>query len=219
MKLFRVSFAFTLSVVTVLATTSVLRGAEPLAPARLASGGSAFTKTDRQAFVSWTLAQPEVRARTKGHRTRVLRVWTDVATSDTGLHRRATVLIRDYDAGFSLEVSAELPKGPVQVRPVAGVPPSEQEIAEGMAIIRLDPLLAALVENSRLRLIGGFHNRSSHQDDPCAVDVCLEFAFMKPNYEGPARYIIVNLSRRVVANRNFRGAKPGEAPPRMTAIQ
>jgi hypothetical protein len=44
--------------------------------------------------------------------------------------------------------------------------------------------------------------------------VCLEFAFMRPAYQGPARYVIVNLTRGAVAHHDFR-IRPGE-PSRMT---
>jgi hypothetical protein len=54
-----------------------------------------------------------------------------------------------------------------------------------------------------------------YADDPCARDVCLEFAFMKPDYEGPERYVVVDLTRGVVAHHDFR-ARPGERRPRMT---
>jgi hypothetical protein len=84
-----------------------------------------------------------------------------------------------------------------------------------MAIVQRDPALAAFVSNPNLELIGGFHDLSRYPDDPCSREICLDFAFMKPNYEGPARYVIVNLTRRVVANHDFR-VRPGEGPPRMT---
>jgi hypothetical protein len=73
-----------------------------------------------------------------------------------------------------------------------------------------------LVGNAGLELLGGFHNRSTYSDDPCSREICLDFAFMRPNYEGPERYVIVNLTRGVVAHHDFRGARPGAPPPRMT---
>ncbi len=200
----------------IVASTLSLAAVERSAPPRLTSpSGNAFTEAERQAIVSWAMARPEVRAAVAGHRTRLLRVWSDVAKSNAGSYRRATILLRDYDAGVAREVTVDLSSGHIETRELVGIQPSPAEIEEGMAIIRRDPALAALVSNPKLELIGGFHNRSRYASDPCAREICLDFAFMKPNYEGPARYVIVNLSRGVVANRDFR-IRPGEAPPRMS---
>ncbi|HEV8231146.1 MAG TPA: hypothetical protein VGQ75_02270 [Thermoanaerobaculia bacterium] len=216
MKFFRALLAASFCVAA-LASAPRLSAADGAAPARLTSSSAPeFTRAYREAFVSWALSRPEVRALTAGHRTRVLRVWTDSDKSGAEVRLRATVLLRDYDAGIAREISSNLPKGPISLREIVGATPSDEEIAEGMAIARRDPALSTFVQNPRLVLIGGFHNRSAHRDDPCAVDVCLEFAFMKPNYQGPARYIVVNLSRRVVAHHDFRGRRPGEDSPRMT---
>jgi hypothetical protein len=194
-----------------------LSGADGAPPARLApASASEFTDADRKAFVDWALSRPEVRSLTAGRRTRVIRVWTDVEKRGAGVRRRGTVLLRDYDAGVAREISADLPEGSLTISELVNVPPSEEEIAEGIAIARRDPALTAFSDNPSLRLIGGFHNRSRRRDDPCSRDVCLEFAFMKPNYEGPARYVVVNLSRQVVAHHDFRGGRPGEGRPRMT---
>ncbi|HEY3171344.1 MAG TPA: hypothetical protein VGK86_02100 [Thermoanaerobaculia bacterium] len=185
------------------------------APAQLTIP-SAETESDRRAFASWTMAQPEVQAAVARHRTRLLRVWSDVVKGEAGPQKRATLLLRDYDTGFAREIAVDLSSGRIEMRDVPGVQPSEEEIEEGMAIVRRDPALTRFVEDPRLRLIGGFHNRSTVRNDPCAVEVCLEFAFMRPNYGGPARYVVVNLTRGVVAHHDFRGAKRGQPPPRMT---
>ena len=191
--------------------------AERAAPARIEiPTADAFTESERAALVSWTMAQPQVQAAVARHRTRVLRVWSDVVKKEARPQKRATVLLRDYDTGFSREISVELASGRIEMRELNGVQPSEEEIEEGMAIVRRDPALARFVENPRLKLIGGFHNRSTVRNDPCAAEVCLEFAFMKPNYEGPARYVIVNLTRGIVAHHDFRGGRPGGSPARMT---
>ncbi len=186
------------------------------APPRLASArADALTETERRALVSWTLAQPEVKRAVAGRRTRLLRVWSDVAKGDGGSYRRAVVLLRNYDTGTALEISTNLTTGSIETRELVGIQPNREEIEEGMAIVRSDPALATLVSDPNLELIGGFHNRSRYADDPCSREICLDFAFMKPDYRGPARYVIVNLTRGLVANRDFR-ARPGEGPPRMT---
>ncbi len=205
----------------VLAVAVLFQGAafsaERAAPARIGFPTvDAFPDSERAALVSWTMAQPQVQAAIAQHRTRILRVWSDVVKGETGSRQRTIVLLRDYDTGFAREVSVDRSTGRIEMRELAGVQPSGEEIEEGMAIVRRYPALARFVENPTLRLIGGFHNRSTVRNDPCAVEVCLEFAFMKPNYEGPARYVVVNLSRGVVAHHDFRGTRPGGAPARMT---
>ncbi|PYQ35042.1 MAG: hypothetical protein DMF54_05460 [Acidobacteria bacterium] len=188
--------------------TAVARPAVPPRPS------SAFSESDRQALASWTMAQPEVRSAVARHRTRILRVWSDAVKGEpVGL---GAVLLRDYDTGLAREITVDLASGRITMRELPGIQPSEEEIEEGMAIVRHDPALLRFVENPGLRLIGGFHNRSAVRDDPCAIEVCLEFAFMKPNYEGPARYVVVNLTRRAVAHHDFRVGSPGGPPARMT---
>jgi len=218
MKPSRASLTRSVCVAAVFALTTTLPAAERNALPRLASApGDAFTETERRAVIAWAMAQPKVIAAVAGRRTRLLRVWSDVAKGEAGPYRRATLMLRDYEAGIAREVTIDLATGRIEMRELAGVPPSEGEIEEGMAIVRRDPALARFVEDPGLRLMGGFHNRGAYEDDPCAREICLDFAFMRPGYgKGPARYVIVNLTRRVVANHDFRGAALGEPPARMT---
>lgn len=216
MKHTMTSLARALCVLGAFAAVTPLAAAERLAPAKIDPSSSGLTEADRREIVARALSRPEVRAQTAGHRTRVLRVWSDAVKGDKGVLRRNIVLVRDYDAGVAREISADAGGGNLEVRELRGVQPSEEEIAEGMDIARRDPALARFVANPRLRLSGGFHNRSTYTEDPCSREICLDFAFMRPNYEGPERYVIVNLTRGVVAHHDFRGARPGAPPPRMT---
>jgi hypothetical protein len=106
-----------------------------------------------------------------------------------------------------------LSTGTIETRERVGVQPSAEEVEEARAIARSDPILARMSADPNLELIGGFHRRSSHADDPCAREVCLELALMKPDYRGPERYVVVNLTRRRVAHHDFR-ARPGDLRPR-----
>jgi hypothetical protein len=195
--------------------SSRLAAAERRAAARIEPSTSDITEKERRELVAWATSRPEFRAKTAGHRTRVLRVWSDAVKGEKGVSRRNIVLVRDYDAGVAREVSADEAGGNLEIREVVGVQPSAEEIEEGMAIVRRDPALARFVRDPDLELHGGFHSRSPSSDDPCSREICLDFAFMRPSYAGPARYVIVNLTRGVVANHDFR-ARPGELRPRMT---
>ena len=219
MNVQKASFARSLSraFAAALFLPAALFAGERGAPPAVGNGpGSAFTESERGALVSWTMGQPAVQAAVARHRTRLLRVWLDVGKEEGGPRRRALLLLRDYDAGSAREISVDLSSGRIGMRELAGIQPSEEEIEEGMGIVRRDRALARFVENPFLRLIGGFHSRSVVRNDPCAAEVCLEFAFMRPNYEGPARYVVVNLTRGIVAHHDFRGGRPGGAPARMT---
>jgi hypothetical protein len=204
------------SVLTALLPVCPAAAGERPAAAKIESSSAGLTDVERREFVAWALSRPEVRRAAAGHRTRVLRVWSEAVKGEKGISRRSLVLVRDYDAGLAREISAFPGSTGLEIRELRGVPPSAEEIAEGMAIVRRDPMLARFVANRALRLIGGFHNRSTRADDPCAAEICLDFAFLKPDYAGPERYVIVNLTRGIVAHHDFRGGRPGERPPRMT---
>ena len=190
--------------------------AERRAPARIEPSSPGITEKERRDLVAWALSRPAVREKTAGHRTRVLRVWSDAVKGEKGVSRRNFVLLRDYESGVAREVSADEGGGNLEIRELVGVQPSVEEIEEGMAIVRRDPALARFVRDPGLELLGGFHDRSSYANDPCSREICLDFAFMKPSYAGPARYVIVNLTRGEVAHHDFRGARPGTPPARMT---
>jgi len=181
--------------------------------------GSGLAAGERDALVSWTMAQPAVQAAVARHRTRLLRVWLDVVKAEGGPRRRATLLLRDYDAGSSREITVDLASGRLGIRNLPGVQPSDEEIEEAMEIARRDPALARFVRDPRLTLMGGFYNVSIYPDDPCSREICLEFAFMKPSFEkNPARHLIVNLTRGIVSHHDFRLSPAGSPPLRMTEV-
>lgn len=208
-------FARALCVLT-LTTAPGLSAGERRAPAKIEPSTPGLTESERRELVAWALSRPEFRAKTAGHRTRVLRVWSDAVKGEKGVSRRNFVLVRDYDAGVAREIGADAGGENLEIRELPGVQPSAEEIEEGMAIVRRDPALGRFVSDPGLELHGGFHTRSTYADDPCSREICLDFAFMRPNYEGPARYVIVNLTRGIVAHHDLRGSRPGAPPARMT---
>lgn len=177
-----------------------------------------LTAAERRAVTAWTLAQPQVVAHLAGSRTRLLRVGSDLPRDEEGEeYRRVTLHVRNYTSGLTHAVSVNLTTGAIEIRDLESlVQPNREEIDEGMAILARDPALAPLV-NRELKLLGGFFNRSPYPDDPCSRDICLEYGFMKPGWpKGPARRVIVNLSRGAVAHSNFRAPAAGAPLPRMT---
>lgn len=212
-----------ITVLAVAITAALPAAATPAPPAGLPHLTSLFaepfTPAERKAVVAWTMARPEVVERLAGHRNRLLRVGADSPKTDDGSeYRRATLIIRDYDLGTTLQVTVSLSTGDLRLTDISGfVQPNEEEIAEAKAIIVSDELLSSLIEDPRLTLMGGFYNLSPFADDPCSHDVCLEFAFMKPSFEKEAaRRVIVDLTRRVVSSHDFQGNPDGNTPARMT---
>jgi hypothetical protein len=203
--------------VTLLLPAALFAAERSLPPVIGSAAGSGLAAGERDALVSWTMAQPSVQAAVARHRTRLLRVWLDLVKGEGGSHRRATLLLRDYDAGSSREITVDLATGQLGIRDLPGVQPSEEEIAEGMEIARRDPALARFVRDPRLTLMGGFYNVSIYPDDPCSREICLEFAFMKPSFEkNPTRHLIVNLTRGIVSHHDFRSTRAGGPAPRMS---
>jgi hypothetical protein len=189
------------------------------------SATEAVTAAEARALSDWALAQPQIAARLKGHRTRLLKAGLSESGKDGKAPTRAVLSYRDYDAGNVQQVIVDLETGAAEIGEVARlVQPSAEEIAEGMAIVIRDPGLSSFVGDPSLTLMGGFHVKSPYADDPCSREVCLEFAFMKP---GPAvsasagrippRRVIVNLSRGAVVNRDYRTGGASDTPSRMTA--
>src|SRR5687767_12727241 len=103
MKQSSMFLAGSLCVVAALLPARPLAGGERTSPARIEPSPSGMTDAERRDFVAWALARREVRQAAAGHRTRVLRVWSDVVKGETGLSRRKLVLVRDYDAGVARE--------------------------------------------------------------------------------------------------------------------
>jgi hypothetical protein len=201
----------------------------PLASGALAAGsgalpklttlpGEAFSPAERQAVIQWTLAQPEIRSRLEGRRHRLLSANADFPKEAGRSYRRATLYIRNYDARVTHEVSVDLRTWRLKVEDlVAQVQPSYEEIREAMDLIRGDAPLAELVQDPRLTLDGGFYVPSTDTADPCSRDVCMQFGFMKPNFEKPpARIVIVDLNAQRVVNRDYRRFLEAGQPWRMT---
>ena len=207
--------------------------AEKAAPPRPRVGvGGAISAADARALADWALARPEVAARFKGARTRLLHAGYPEAAKDgkAAAGARAVLSFRDYDAGVVRVVTVDLDGGQIVSQETAAlVQPNLEELSEAIAIVRADPRLAAFSANPALILQGGFHIKSPYADDPCSREVCLEFAFMQRDREPkpvpdekrqPPRRVIVNLSRGAVVNLDYRAnAEAGVPLPRMTALE
>ena len=204
-------------------------GAEKTVPPKPRSA-SAITPVEARALADWALGRPEVAARFRGARTRLLHAGYPEAAKDgkAAAGRRVVLAFRDYDAGVVRIVTVDLEGGAVAVEEsLRLVQPTPAELSEAMAIVLADPRLAAFSGNPALVLQGGFHVKSPYADDPCSREVCLEFAFLRRDLEPkpvadekrqPPRRVIVNLSRGAVVHLDYRANAEAGAPlPRMTA--
>jgi hypothetical protein len=175
-------------------------------PALTSSGSEALTASERAAIVEWTMAQPEVRAKTDGHRHRVLRTAAEQTKTPRGDARRAVLYVRDYDAGVVHEVRIDLGSAQIEIRdlPHAAASPSAEEIEEAMTLVRSDAAFAEQSANPALSLSGGFQWTGHGAADACARDFCVQLAFMEQNFEKkPVHFIIVDLSRQEIVNRDL----------------
>jgi hypothetical protein len=179
--------------------------------------GDAFSDSDRQTVLDWALARPEVRSRLAGRRTRVLRMGADLPKGPDGEFRRATIFVRNYDEGLTHAIYANLFTGEITIIDMTSlVQPNGEEIAEALALIGADPALAPLLADPALFVTGGFFNRAVDPADPCYRDICLNIEVMTGQRKGFARRLVVDLSRRVIANRNFQATTDPEHPSPMT---
>lgn len=217
--------AFALSTLFLPADAAAAGKAAP--PRPRAGAGGLITAVEARALADWALARPEVAARFKGARTRLIHAgYTDAAKDGKAASgARAVLSFRNYEAGGVQQIVIDLVSGAVEMGDVArNVQPRPEEIAEGTAIVLRDAPLAPLAADPSLTLMGGFRVLSPHADDPCAREVCLEFVFMEPGFADPPRAnakpprrIIVNLTRGAVVNRDYKSPSPANPALRMTA--
>jgi hypothetical protein len=193
-------------------------GASP-APIPRVSGGPTLSANEARELADWALARPEVRRTVGPGRFRLVRAGTGTGRGGrAGGARSASVFVRDLASGAARSLSIDLDSGAVTVHDIPGLlQPGEDETREARAIVENDPELARWSAERNVSLQGGFHVRpaATADRDPCSTDVCVEFGFMRPDFsKGPARRVIVDLSRGVLAHRDYRGERMTEASSR-----
>jgi hypothetical protein len=179
-------------------------------PGVSASSGSSISPSEARALTEWALARPDVRRSLGSDRFRLVRA--GVEGSATPEHA-ALLFVRDLQTGAARALRVDRASGKVVVRDVPGLlQPGEEEIEEARAIIERDPALSSYSSDASLSLLGGFHVRPpAALRDPCSVHVCVEFGFMRADFsKGPARRVIVDLSRGAVAHHDYRGSRMTE---------
>ena len=200
--------AFAVASLTSAADKSTLPVLESLA-------GETFTTSERAAIIDWTLSQPEVRARTDGRRYRLLRAASESAKTASGDARRAILYVRNYDAGVVHAISVDLASARIEIRDLrhAAASPSAEEIQAAMTLVKADPAFEAQAANPMMELMGGFQWTGEGAADPCARDFCVQLAFMEQNFEKkPVHFIIVDLSRQEIVNRDLVKNATTQAP-------
>jgi hypothetical protein len=180
-------------------------------------GEDALTNNDTASLVRWVFEQPQVVAHFEGGRVRVLHAGATVVKDERGGESRLGVVhVRNYKLGLVHSVAVDLLTGEVNITDDKGsIQPNQEEIADAIALVHADPELGAMMDGSTLHVDGGFYERSPIAEDPCSHDVCLLIEMMNPGHgSGFARRVVVNMSRRDIANRNFQGPKSfGETVP------
>lgn len=146
-------------------------------------------------------------------RVRVLRTWDDsVKLEGHDVYRRVEIVFdyargeafqRTYDAGGQLldEHQAPTPR------------PSQEELAEALAIVNGDLELAPRIRTDQLRLEGGFTLREP-AGKPCAQGSrCLQIFATKPQGEAPSFRAVVDLVSGQVIYRDLHRWEVEEPTP------
>jgi hypothetical protein len=183
--------------------------------------GEPLTAADTSALVAWALAQPEVKAATGGHRTRVLRAGADSPKLESGGEGwRALIYVRDYDAGLVHRIEVDLDTAALEVEELLDwVQPNDEEFRAAVAVVARDRELGPLVADPRIHVTGGFYERSPYAGDPCSKDVCLYVELMHAGHgQGFAKRLIVNLSRETIANRDYQWSGDPDRPTPLTDL-
>lgn len=171
-------------------------------------GEEPLTDNDRNALVRWVFEQPEVLAHFEGGRVRALRAGAMVVKDDEGREiRQGLVHVRNYKLGVAHSISVDLLTGEIGITDDRGsVQPNDEEFEEAVAVVRDDAEFGALMRGNTLHVTGGFYERSPIAEDICSKNVCLLVELMNPGHgNGWARRVVVDLTRRKIANRNFVG--------------
>lgn len=177
-----------------------------------ASSGQPLSAGQARELFDRALARPEVRQRLGSSRFRLVRA----GTGGSGAEGAAVLYVRDLQTGAARALRFDLVSGAVTVGDVPGLlQPGEEELGAARGIIERDPDLARWSAGRGVSLQGGFHVRpQAGLRDPCATDVCLEFGFMRADFtKGPARRVIVDLSRGAVAHRDYQGLRMTAGEP------
>ena len=176
--------------------------------------GSSISRSEARALTEWVLARPDVRRSLGSDHYRLVRAGAEGGIGNATSAHAVLLFVRDLHTGAARALRVDPDSGTVTVREVPGLlQPGEEEIEEARAIVERDPVLRRFSSDAGLSLLGGFHVRPPVAlHDPCSVHVCVEFGFMRPDFsKGPARRVIVDLSRGAVAHHDYRGSRMTEA--------
>ncbi len=142
---------------------------------------------------------------------RLLRSWYDSIKTPQGDVPRRVDILYDYRRAAAFERTYTLDGRQISNRRIVVNPPtpSEQEIAEAFAIVRVDPEMARIIRRFRADLEGGFIIEEG-RTKPCGPGSrCVLIQILSPDHSGLIRVAGVDLVRRRVVYRTF---VPSEHP-------
>lgn len=130
-----------------------------------------------------------------GHRTRVLRTWSDTVKEDGRDVARRVQIVFDYDDVVAFEVVFSEPDGRLlSTRKLEGAPPrpSPEEITEAFEIVRADAQLGEIVRRTGGILEGGFVLEGGMS--PCGPGTrCLEVQILDRGRYAAIRKVVVDV--------------------------
>lgn len=146
-------------------------------------------------------------------KTRVLRTWEDsVKVEGHDVYRRVEIIF-DYTRGEAFQRTYDSSGQLLDERPAPTPRPSQEELAEALAIVQGDVELAARIRTDQLRLEGGFTLREEAGKRCAQGSRCLQIFASKPQGEAPSFRAVVDLVSGQVIYRDLHRWEVEEPTP------
>jgi hypothetical protein len=144
-------------------------------------------------------------------RVRLLRAWDETIKVDGREEMRQVRIYFDYDRGVARQTVADASGAILEDAIVQGAPrPTEEEIAEAIAIVRADRILGAMLTRVKAVPDGGFLLQEPEGKACGPRTRCLHVFWFSPDRVGLVRWTVVDLVRQSIAYTHY-------TPPDYTA--
>jgi hypothetical protein len=145
-------------------------------------------------------------------RVRLLRAYDEFVKVDGVEHRNRVELFFDYTQGVAREVVYDSAGARVSDRAVPGQPrPTEEEIAEAIAIVRADRVIGGMIARVKAVPDGGFILTEAEGKACGPRSRCLHVFWLSPDRAGLVRWTVVDLVKQAIAYRAYHA--PDEIAP------
>ena len=137
-------------------------------------------------------------------RVRLLRAYDEFVKVDGREERKRIELFFDYNAGVAREVVYDSAGARIADREVPGQPrPTEEEIAEAIAIVRADRVIGGMIARVKAVPDGGFILTEGEGKACGPRSRCLHVFWLSPDRAGLVRWTVVDLVKQAIAYRAY----------------